>query len=376
MLGIMSSDVTQGPYDSEIDDAVVGRARLRYVGALAVTLAAILVLIATIWIQVAGRFDSERIRTDGDTIRNAMVGMLSMGLPIGDFIGFQAISSRVLQSNPTIHTIAVRDLAGTIVLSNPPSEREASAWPPPSDADSMIIDQRGTDSRMVLPVHNRFGKAGTLELVFERTLVHDLMRNAALAGLAAIALLILGLSVYGFAIANPEFFQSRRDMIWVYAVASLVGLALAVSALLGLAADKARETAGAYAQSLGARLGEAVELGIDPADLGGLDEVVREYRESNSVIGYVALLEGNRIAAATGLDEIAAHWTHPTGYFDAVFEVRPRRLYTPRYRVVVGIHWRVATGAVRDAALLPGALVLMVLAVGVFAVTRLRIAPA
>lgn len=374
----MAQDLATGGFETEVGGAAVAMARIRCVLVSTLTLCAILVLGAVVWLQVAARFDTARVHTEGETVRNAMGGMLSMGVPLDDFIGFDAVAARIFHANPGILAIVVRDRAGHVVLSSPSGSPIVADLPAPdiasvTGADASVLDRVGGNSRLTMPISNRFGPVGSLELVFERSLVHDLTRQAALAGLAAIALLAVGLVVHGLAIANPEFFQSRQDMVGAYLVASLLGLALTGSALVGLSAEKAEETAGAYAYSLGARLGEAVELGISPDDLSGLDAVVGEYRDSNSVIGYVALLEGNRITTATGLEGGDNHWELPSGYFDALYEVRPRRLYTPQYRVAVGIPWRIAMQELVDAAMLPLALAVLVLGLGTAAMIRIRV---
>ncbi len=355
----MANELASDGFDAGFDGPAVAAARVRAALLFVATLVGILGLAAVTWMQVSERFDTARVRTEGETVRNAMAGMLSMGLPLQDFIGFEAVSARVVQSNPGIRRIIVRDRGGAVVLASPRPPGGAASLPAaPADAAAALEGLDGA-SRLTMPIVNRFGPAGTLELVYDRSPLGDLTRNAALAGLAAMALLAVGVVVHGLAIANPEFFQSRWELVAGYAAASVIGVALAASALVGLAAEKAEETAGAHAYSLGARLGEAVSLGISPDDLSGLDEVVREYQESNAVIGYVALLEGNRIAAAAGLDPAEVRWHHPSGYFDALHEVRPRRLFTPQYRVAVGIRWAVAMRQLGDAAVIPAAVTLL-----------------
>lgn len=372
----MTSDLATMDLETEVDGEALAAARIRTVLAFSLTLLAILVLGAAVWLQVAARFDTARIRTEAETVRNAMSGMLSMGLPLEDFIGFPAVSSRVFHANPGVRAIVVREPGGRAVLASPAGlsvDWNAAAFGPAVAPGDVLVDRTNGRARVAMPVFNRFGPAGSLELLFERDPVRDLTRNAALAGLAALTLLTIGLVVHGLAIANPEFFQSRRDMIGAYATISALGIALTASTLVGLASEKAEETAGAYAYSLGTRLGEAVELGISPDGLSGLDDVVKEYRDSNRVIGYVALLEGNRIATATGLDAEVLRWVPPAGYFDALYEVRPRRLYTPQYRVAVGIDWRVAIRELMEAAVVPAAIALAVLALGTVVVARLRV---
>ncbi|MEQ8397407.1 hypothetical protein [Thalassobaculum sp.] len=371
------SELADGTVDSTSETSAVAAARVRVAVVLATTLAAILILGGITWAQVAARFDTDRVRTEGETIRNAMSGMLSMGLPLGDFIGFQAVSARVLRADPAIRAVIVRDRNGMVVLSNPSDLGPAGNQPALTFAssatnDSTAVDESQSTTRLAIPIIDRFGPAGSLELIFERALIGELTRNAAVAGLAAVVLLGMGLLVHCLAIANPEYFQSRRDLIRTYAAANVVGVGLVVSALVGLTAEKAEETAGVYAQSLGARLTEAVDLGISLDDLSGLDDVVREYRDTNSVIGYVALLEGNRIATSTGLNDTGGRWSRPTGYVDAAYEVRPRRLYTPQYRVRVGIRWSTALRATAKAAIAPVGILLILLLLGAIAVTRVR----
>ncbi len=373
----MASELTTTGFDADVDSSVLASARVKTVLVFALTLLALLVLSAAVWLQVAARLDTARVRTEAETVRNAMSGMLSMGLPLEDFIGFPAVSARVFQANANVRAIVVREPGGRPVLSNPVAAGGVDWAMPlfagPIESGSVSVDKAGGYARVAVPIFNRFGPAGSLEVLFERDPVRDLARNAALAGLAAITLLTIGLVVHGLAIANPEFFQSRRDLIGAYATISALGLALTTSTLVGLAAEQAKETAGAYAYSLGTRLGEAVDLGISPDSLSGLDDVVKEYRDSNNVIGYVALLEGNRIATATGLAAAGGRWVDPDGYFDALYEVRPRRLYTPQYRVAVGIHWRVVLQELAQAAIVPSAVALLLLVLGTFAVSRLRV---
>ncbi|EDP63224.1 hypothetical protein BAL199_27920 [alpha proteobacterium BAL199] len=373
----MVSELADRTVDSTSETSAVAAARVRVAVVLATTLAAILILSGITWAQVAARFDTNRVHTEGETIRNAMSGMLSMGLPLGDFIGFQAVSARVLRADPAIQAVIVRDRNGQVVLSNPndlgaAGSQPALAFTSTAAGDVTTVDGPQSTTRLAMPIVDRFGPAGSLELIFERALIHELTRNAAAAGLAAIVLLATGLMVHCLAIANPEYFQSRRDLIRTYAATCVLGIGLVVSALIGLTAEKAEETAGVYAQSLGARLTEAVDLGISLDDLSGLDDVVREYRDTNSVIGYVALLEGNRIATSTGLDDTGGRWSRPTGYVDAAYEVRPRRLYTPQYRVRVGIRWSTALRATAEAAVAPIGILVIVLILGAIAITRAR----
>ncbi len=320
----------------------IRRARRRLAAVSCLLLVGFLALGGAWWMLASARFDEERVRTEAETIHNAMAGMLAMGLPVSDFIGFHAASDRVLRFDPTVRAVEIADQAGRVVLRNPETfEASTLGWydgaGPRADPAAADIRHQGWQSRFSLPVTGRFGPSGSVVVYFEHEIVAEFGRSTAIAGLAAMVLLAIGIAVHATVLANPEVFRSYREMATLYGVTCVIGLGVVGATIFGLGAAKAVETANAYGESLGSRIGDAMALGIDPIDLVGLDEVIREYRESNDIISYVALLEGNRIVAAAGLEDATDRWLRPDGEFDAVIEVRPRRLYRPQYRVAVGI---------------------------------------
>lgn len=328
--------------------SAVARARPRLAALVCVVLTGLVLLGGAWWTLASSRFDVERIRTEAETVHKAMGGMLAMGLPVSDFIGFGAASDRVLRFDSAVRAVQIVDLTDQVVLSNP----EAFDAGPVEWSDGSYlgmggevpgIQHHGSLSRFSLPVSGRFGPAGSIVVYYEHEIVAEFSRSTAIAGFAAMVLLALGIVVHAAVLANPEVFQSYRELATLYAVTCLIGLAIVGATIFGLGATKAIETANAYGESLGSRLGEAMALGIDPSDLVGLGDVVREYQETNDIISYVALLEGNRIEAAAGLQDQTDRWARPTGVLDAVIEVRPRRLYRPQYRVAVGIPIAVVT---------------------------------
>ena len=345
----MSQHVQAGLMEAPSEASGIRAARRSLVATICVVLVGLVLLGAAWWTLTSSRFDVERIRTEAETVHNAMGGMLAMGLPVSDFIGFDAASDRVLRFDPAVRAVEIVDLTNQVVLSNPATfDAGAVGW----DDGSYLglgmevpgIQHHGRLSRFSLPVAGRFGPAGSIVVYYEHEIIAEFSRSTAIAGLAAVILLALGITVHVTVLANPEVFQSYRELATFYGVTCLIGLVIVGATISGLAATKAVETANAYGESLGSRLGDAMALGIDPSDLVGLGDVVREYQESNDIISYVALLEGNRIEAAAGLQGSADRWVRPDGVLDAVIEVRPRRLYRPQYRVAVGIPVTVVTG--------------------------------
>ncbi|WPZ33902.1 hypothetical protein T8K17_22015 [Thalassobaculum sp. OXR-137] len=334
--------------DAGPDSSAIRSARRRLVACLCLVLAGLVLFGGSWWVLASSRFDVERIRTEAETVHKAMGGMLSMGLPVSDFIGFDAASGRVLRFDTAVRAVEIVDLTDRVVLRNPTDfdagDREWTEGSFLGLGDELPgIEHHDWLSRYSLPVAGRFGPAGSIVLYYEHEILAEFTRSTAIAGFAALVLLALGVVVHAAVLANPEVFQSYRELATVYAVTCLIGLGIVGATIFGLGATKAIETANAYGESLGARLGEAMALGIDPSDLVGLGDVVREYQESNDIISYVALLEGNRIEAAAGLQDQSDRWMRPDGVFDAVIEVRPRRLYRPQYRVAVGIPLTVVT---------------------------------
>jgi len=342
-------DLTKGDQDS----AAIARARWRLIAAICLVLTGLTLLSAAWWVQASSRFDVERIRTEAETIHNAMGGMLAMGLSVSDFIGFDAASGRVLRFDTAVRGIEIVDPAGRVVLRNPADfSADAAGWSAATylglGIDAPDIQHHRSLSRFSLPVAGRFGPAGSIHLYYEHETLAEFSRSTAIAGIAAMVLLALGVTAYIAVLANPEVLHSFREMATLYVATSLIGVAVLGATIFGLSAAKAVETANAYGDSLGSRLGDIMALGIDPSDLTGLGDVVREYQASNDIISYVALLQGNRIKASAGLRHPTDRWVRPAGLFDAVIEVRPRRLYRPQYRVAVGIPVAVATRVLRQ----------------------------
>lgn len=374
----VQASATDTATDTAPDPSAVRRARRTMAALLCLMLAGIVLLGSVWWLQASSRFDVERIRTEAETVRKAMDGMLAMGLPVSDFIGFDAASDRVLRFDPAVRAVEIADLTGQAVLRNPPAfDAGARDWRDGSllglGAEGPGIEHHGRLSRFSLPVAGRFGPAGSVVIYYEHGIMAELSRSAAVAGLAAVVLLALGVVVHTTVLANPETFQSYRELATLYAATGLVGAAMVGASVFGLGATKAVETANAYGESLGSRLGDAMALGIDPSDLVGLGDVVREYQESNDIISYVALLEGNRIEAAAGLPVATDRWVRPDGALDAVIEVRPRRLYRPQYRVAVGVPMAVVTRILSQTggtAMLGAA---ALIALGLALLTRVRI---
>lgn len=374
----MSQHSPAHPSDSSPDPDAVRSARRRLVATLCLVLAGLAILGGAWWTLASARFDVERIRTEAETIHKAMGGMLAMGLPVSDFIGFEAASDRVLRLDTAVRAVEIVDLTGQVVLRSPESfDAGARDWSEGSflglGNEAPGIEHSGWLSRFAQPVAGRFGSAGSVVVYYEHEIVAEFSRSTAIAGVAAMVLLAVGVAVHATVLANPEVFQSYRELATLYGVTCLIGVAIVGATIGGLGATKAIETANAYGESLGSRLGDAMALGIDPSDLVGLGDVVREYQESNDIISYVALLEGNRIEAAAGLRDQTDRWVRPDGVLDAVIEVRPRRLYRPQYRVAVGIPLEVVTRILwqTGATAMLGAAALMALGLGLL--TRVRV---
>lgn len=349
----MSQQIQTDLTDGDPDSAAIARARWRLIAAMCLVLTGLTLFGGTWWVLASSRFDAERIRTEAETIHNAMGGMLAMGLSVSDFIGFDAASGRVLRFDTAVRGIEIIDPSGKVVLRNPPDfSAGAVGWNNGNNLRSGIdapeIQHHRALSRFSLPVAGRFGPAGGIRVYFENEILAEFSRSTAIAGMAAMILLALGATAHIAVLANPEVFQSYREMAILYVVTSLIGVAIMGTTIFGLSTAKAVETAQAYGDSLGSRLGDVMALGIDPSDLTGLGDVVREYQTSNDIISYVALLEGNRIEASAGLQHTTDRWVRPTGLLDAVIEVRPRRLYRPQYRVAIGIPLAVVTRVLRQ----------------------------
>jgi hypothetical protein len=292
----------------------------------------------------------ERVAAEADLLRTGIETFLSAGLPLGDFLGFGPLGAAAFAADPALERIVVLDALGAAQFAAPngggddwrpvevfaplPRLPGEPRWTPGA---GLALTADAADFRVTLPLRNRFETVGQVALSTPRDLAH---RELAPVGAVVAALLVLlALLYYPLARARIGRGDAPRagELNSNFVALALVMTAVWLGALYWIYAESMREKAEVLARSLGERLGQSVDLGLDLNSFEGIDRLFQEYRRSNPDVGFVTLVVGNIVTLATGEGEERGRWRQPDDSLTATVEVQPRRVFSSQVRVALGI---------------------------------------
>ena len=293
----------------------------------------------------------ERVAAEADLLRTGIETFLSAGLPLADFLGFPSLSAAIFSADPALARIVVLDRQGEAQFVTPDAG-DLSDWRPAAfvapvprlpgeprwTAGETLTLVADTESfRVTVPLRNRFEIVGHVALSTPRALADDTLRPV---GIGVVVLLVL-LTLAYYPLARGRIARGDAPRAGQFN-GHFFGLALAMAAVLLVAlawvyAGSMRDKAEVLARSLGERLGQSVDLGLDLNSFEGIDRLFQEYTRSNPDIGFVALIVGNVVTLATGDEMERGRWHEPDDSFIAVVEVQPRRVFASQVRVALGI---------------------------------------
>jgi MFS family permease len=280
------------------------RARL---GALLLVLAASLGGVVALGLGEAWRGDArlqfERLAAQGAIIQGPVEMFLRVGVTLEQFTGFTQLARTLREADPTLEAVRVLDARGRQLFAEPPGPDvpvPASRRVPPLPHQRFAVTEDAHAFRVSLPLSDRFGEVGRLELVMARETVSQrvLQRFQPLFTLLGGCLLFLAAFVPG-----AQRLWMRRPLRWLGAVFGVSFLGLTVASTLALAdlySDGLHQRTSGLAHSLARRLNEAARLGLTLSHLRGLDTLLEEYQRTHADLGSLALIADERVLVQAG----------------------------------------------------------------------------
>jgi MFS family permease len=275
------------------------RARL---GALLLVLAASLGGVVALGLGEAWRGDArlqfERLAAQGAIIQGPVEMFLRVGVALEQFTGFTQLARTLREADPTLEAVRVLDAQGRLLFCEPPGPdlpAPAARRVPPLPHQRFAVTEDARAFRVSLPLSDRFGEVGRLELVMSRETVSQrvLQRFQPLFTLLGGGLLFLGAFVTG---AQRLWMRRPRRGLGAAFGVGFLGLTLATAlALADLYSDGLHQRTSSLAHSLARRLNEAARLGLTLSHLRGLDTLLEEYQRTNADLGSLALLADERV---------------------------------------------------------------------------------
>ncbi len=277
--------------------------------------------------RVYQQFQVEKLFAQTRVIQSAMEQFLRPGLAMKNFIGFNSLSERIIDSDPSIVAIAVFDRAGRAIFTTGDPRIGLLKNNPLTDIESKVANDVRSDGRhtqVVLPLHDRFEIVGLLAISVPHVLavarVERQFKPLMIA--AAAAAVAFGLFV---GVGGTRLTGTRRRWLAIAYAATFLGMSVSVVvALVSLYSEGAQAKTSALANSLGQRLNSIFQSGLNITEIQGLDKVFVEYQQLNPDISAAGLIVDKLIAIHTDARQVGRAWTSdPTTYEYQVDLTRP-----------------------------------------------------
>lgn len=273
------------------------------------------------------RLQEDRLTAQAVAIAETLALQVDTGVPLSDATGFSGGARTLLTSDPALSRVALLDAEGELVASAGADE--------PCTTRCLDVDVRSRN-----PQVGAISEIGDLRLTLAPPAAFRLSGVDPLA-LAAIAALALIGVIYFVSIADVSALSGMTGArLWI-TCALAPALALAVW-LVVETGEAYRDRAQSATDLLADRLRAAVDIGVDPLNFAGLDQLLSTAgRAAGGEEGALqfALFEGRRPIYGVGAGAMA-ELLEPS-QLDLVVSrsIRPRTLNAPSLSIVAQIGW-------------------------------------
>ncbi len=285
------------------------------------------------------RFEIDKLLAQGEVVRHSMETFLKAGLPVEEFVGFKTRTNEILESDPSIMSIAVVNTKGRIVHSNPEANTEEDEDDPVETAEQSG-EQPGETAKTlqypnarvldgsccyqaVLPLYNKFETVGDLRITMSKAVAFEMIgarffdmgavanriKTDGLAAAMALNIPFLGLALLAVFAAISFFRPGRRKQGWIaYGLTFLLMSGIVLSSLVHIYTVGIERKTKALADSLRGRLGAALEMKLDLTEFEGIGAMFEDYRKLDPDISYIAFTSGDTVLIDSDRSRLGKQW--------------------------------------------------------------------
>jgi hypothetical protein len=113
----------------------------------------------------------EKLMAQGQIVQNAMEKVLRPGLPLKQYVGFNALCERILASDKSISVITAYDRDGNPVFTSGDEFIPLFSSPSESPGDARLDNFSEKYLQVALPLSSRFEQIGSLSLSVPRSMI-------------------------------------------------------------------------------------------------------------------------------------------------------------------------------------------------------------
>ena len=256
----------------------------------------------------------EKSLAQAELVRTPLETYLRPGLPLRQFTGYKQLTTAMIESDRTLISMIVELTDGELVF----SAGDAKARTLPPTADNAL--PHGSDIRkseavlqLILPLRNKFEQVGNLVVTMDRLEIDRRLVGEFRIILAIALLACLSFGLVVFMVSAGDVPVSRKPVVFAFTGAFLAVAIAVVVTMISLFTDGAESKGRALADSLGQRLDDIPQYGLQFDQIDGLDQVLDSYRTLNPEISSIGITINGRIAVHTDRSRIGNFWVKISG---------------------------------------------------------------
>ena len=253
---------------------------------------------------------AEKSMAQAELVRTPIENYLRPGLALSQYTAFNQLTDPMIAADRSLVSMIVDHRDGDTVFIA--GDAKSRTLPQMSEAEDFkgiaTLRKSATVMQLILPLKNKFERVGTLSVTMNRTEIDD-----KLAGEFRVPLIIAVLASIAFALtvffsSIDSIYRGRRKVAAGFTIAFLVVAIGVISAMIAVFTHGAESKGRALADSLGQRLDDIPQIGLQFDQLLGLEDVLESYRKLNPEISAVGITINGRVAVHTDRSKIGAAW--------------------------------------------------------------------
>jgi MFS family permease len=246
------------------------------------------------------QFQIGKLTAQGTVVQKAIEEFLKPGLPMRQFVGFKAMTDRVIASDRSIVAIAAFDQSDQPIFENgamavkllglSEAAAEKDSW------DRIDLREDGELLQIVLPLRNKFERVGSLAFTVPRGEISQRVNEEFRRLLPMLVGAVVAFAVF-VAIAGSLLGGRQRRWLQIgFAIVFGTMSVAVISTLITVYSDGAKAKTRALASSLAQRLTIVVEAGVNIGEVDGLQQVFQDYLRLNPDIASAGVIVDGKIA--------------------------------------------------------------------------------
>lgn len=297
----------------------------------------------------------EKTLAQSELVRSPLETYLRPGLPLRQYSGFNQLANQMVEGDRTLVSMVVEASDGELVLSA--GDAKTRTLPPPNDTElaSGVLRRSDAILQVILPLRNKFEQVGTLVVSMDRVEIDRRLDEKFRLPYIVALLASLSFAIVVFLRSSGTPSQSSKPIAIAFTGAFLAVAATVVFTMVQVFTDGAQSKGRALVDSLGQRLDDIPQYGLQFDQIDGLDQILNDYRTFNPEIRSIGLTINGRIAVHTDRSRVGSYWQTRAG--DAEYTANLTPPNHPRAALVVlsvpksFVAWQVARSVKNYAAL-------------------------